>query len=59
MRDFVDNVEKTGLQTLKDAGMQVTEDVDRAAFAKIVEGVYPEYYKRFSKELIDSIIAAK
>lgn len=59
MRIFVDNVEKTGLQTLKDAGMQITEDVDRVAFAKIVESVYPEYYKRFSKELIDSIIVAK
>ncbi len=55
MRDFVDNVEKSGVQTLKDAGMQVTEDVDRDAFAKIVKEVYPEYYKQFSKELIDSI----
>ncbi|MDY3330563.1 MAG: TRAP transporter substrate-binding protein [Pelistega sp.] len=59
MRDFVDNVEKTGIQSLKDAGMQVTEDVNRDAFSALVKNVYPSYYKRFSKELIDSIEAVK
>lgn len=55
MRSFVDNVEKTGIQTLKDAGMVVTEDVDKEAFSKVVKTVYPEYYKLFSKDLIDRI----
>ena len=54
MRDFVDNVEKDGVQTLKDAGMQVNE-VDRKPFAEIVQKVYPEYHKKFTKELIESI----
>lgn len=55
MRDFVDNVEKTGLETLTKEGMEITQDVDRAEFAKIVHNVYPEFHKKFSKELIESI----
>ncbi|WP_071058267.1 TRAP transporter substrate-binding protein [Pelistega sp. MC2] len=55
MRKYVNKVEASGVKTLKEAGMNVTEDVNRAAFAKIVKGIYPDYYKRYSKELIDSI----
>lgn len=54
MRDFVDDIEKVGVQGLKDAGMQVNE-VDRKPFADIVQKVYPEYHKKFTKELIESI----
>ena len=59
MRNYVDEVEASGVKTLKEAGMNVTEDVDREAFANIVKGIYPDYYKRYSKELIDSIANAK
>lgn len=55
MRDFVDNVEASGLQTLANEGMEITQDIDRAEFAKIVHKVYPEFHKKFSKELIESI----
>jgi TRAP-type C4-dicarboxylate transport system substrate-binding protein len=34
--------------------MQVNE-VDHAAFVKAVEPVYPQYYKQFGKELVESI----
>lgn len=55
MRDFVDNVEASGLETLANEGMEITQDIDRAEFAKIVHKVYPEFHKKFSKELIESI----
>lgn len=54
MRAYVDNVEKTGLEEVQKAGMQVNK-VDHAAFAKALEPVYPQYYKQFGKELVDSI----
>ncbi|SAI38697.1 TRAP family transport system%2C substrate-binding transport protein [Bordetella trematum] len=54
MRDYVDNIEKTGVEQLKKEGMQVTE-VDRKAFAEAVQPAYPEYYKKFNKKLIDAI----
>lgn len=55
MRDFVDNVEASGLETLANEGMEITQNIDRAEFAKIVHKVYPEFHKKFSKELIESI----
>lgn len=54
MRAFVDNVEVSGVEEVKSQGMQV-DDVDYAAFAKAVEPVYPQYYKQFGQELVDSI----
>ena len=55
MRDYVDDIEKTGVAQLRKEGMEVTTDVDRPAFAALVETVYPEYYKKFDKKLIDAI----
>ncbi len=54
MRDYVDQVEKGGLQTLKDNGMQVNE-VDHAAFVLAVQPVYPQYYEEFGKDLVESL----
>lgn len=54
MRAYVDNVEKNGLEEVQKAGMKVNK-VDHAAFAKALEPVYPQYYKQFGKELVDSI----
>lgn len=58
MRDYVDQVEKEGLETLKANGMKVN-DVDYAAFEAAVQPVYPQYYDQFGKELIESIRQAK
>lgn len=55
MREFVSNVEKTGVEQLKAEGMQVVTEVDRAAFAKAVEPAYKEYNKRFDPKLIERI----
>ncbi|MGP1614979.1 MAG: TRAP transporter substrate-binding protein [Pollutimonas bauzanensis] len=54
MRDYVDAVEKSGIDDVKKGGMQVNT-VDHAAFVKAVEPVYPQYYKQFGKELVESI----
>jgi len=54
MRGFVDNIEQNGVEELKKQGMQVST-VDHAAFVQAVQPVYPQYYKQFSQELIDSI----
>lgn len=55
MRDFVSNVEKSGIDQLKAEGMQIVTDVDRDAFAKAVEPAYQEYNKRFDPKLIERI----
>ena len=54
MRNYVDAIEKSGLEEVKKQGMQVNT-VDHAAFVKAVQPVYPQYYKQFGKELVDSI----
>jgi len=58
MRSFVDNIEQSGVEELKKQGMQVST-VDHAAFVRAVQPVYPQYYKQFGQELIDSIRNAK
>lgn len=54
MRKYVDEVEKSGLEELKKEGMQINT-VDHAAFVKAVEPLYPQYYKQFGQELVESI----
>jgi tripartite ATP-independent transporter DctP family solute receptor len=54
MREYVDAVEKSGIEDVKKQGMKVNQ-VDHAAFAKAVEPIYPKYYKQFGKELVESI----
>lgn len=54
MRDYVDTVEKDGIETLKENGMKINE-VDYAAFEAAVEPVYKDYYGQFGEDLIKSI----
>ncbi len=54
MRKYVDDIEKSGIEEVKKQGMQVNT-VDHAAFVKAVEPVYPQYYKQFGKDLVESI----
>lgn len=58
MRAYVDAVEKSGLEEVKKQGMQVNT-VDHAAFVEALKPVYPQYYKQFGKELVESIQNAK
>ncbi len=61
MRGFVDDVEVSGVATLKERGMIVGElsTEQKAAFQQAVQGAYETYYKTYDKALIDRIIATK
>lgn len=58
MRAYVDDVEKSGIEEVKKQGMEVNT-VDHAAFVKAVQPVYPQYYKQFGQELVESILNTK
>lgn len=54
MRDYVDDVEQSGIEQVKKEGMEVNT-VDHDAFVEAVQPVYPQYYKQFGQELVESI----
>ncbi len=54
MRQYVDEVEQSGIEAVKEAGMEVNT-VDHDAFVEAVKPVYPQYYKQFGQELVESI----
>ncbi|MCF3593384.1 TRAP transporter substrate-binding protein [Rhodobacteraceae bacterium LMO-12] len=61
MRGFVDNVEKSGVETLKERGMMVNElsTDQKAALRSSVESAYEGYYETYGKDLIDRISATE
>lgn len=54
-RDYAAAAEKSGVAALKQAGMQVVADIDRARFVAAVASATPEYERRFGKEQIERI----
>ena len=58
MRGFVDDVEESGLETLRERGMDVAElsAEDRAAFQEALAPAYEEYYNTYDRDLIEAII---
>lgn len=61
MRGFVDDIEAGGVETLRDAGMQVGElsAADRTAFQEALAEAYEAYAAEFGQELIEAIIATE
>ena len=61
MRGFVDQVEESGLETLRERGMDVAElsAEDRAAFQEALAPAYKQYYTSYGRELIEAIIATE
>lgn len=61
MRGFVDDVETSGVETLKERGMEVGElsVEEKADFQQAVQGAYESYYEMYDKDLIDRIIATE
>ena len=59
MRSYVDDVEASGVETLKQAGMEVNElSADqKAAFRAALEEPYKDYESQFGKDLMDRIQA--
>ena len=58
-RDEVTRVEKEGVQMLKDNGMEVVEDIDKAPFAALAEPSYKVYTDQYGTEMVDRIKAAQ
>ncbi|MDQ2094604.1 TRAP transporter substrate-binding protein [Rhodalgimonas zhirmunskyi] len=61
MRGYVDNVETTGVETLKERGMEVNalSAEEKAAFQASIASAYEGYYKTYGKDLVDSIVNFK
>ena len=61
MRSYVDDVEQSGVATLKERGMQVNElsKEQKAAFRASIESAYESYYDTYGKDLIDQIAATE
>ena len=61
MRDFVDEVETSGVATLKERGMEVGElsAEQKAAFQESIQSAYEGYYDTYGQELVDSIVNAQ
>ncbi len=58
MRAYVDDVEKTGVETLKERGMQVNalSPEEKAKFQEAIASAYEGYYETYGKDLVDSIV---
>lgn len=58
MRGYVDDVETTGVETLKQRGMTVNalSAEEKAAFQQSIAAAYDGYYETYGKELVDSIV---
>ena len=61
MRGFVDDVEKSGVETLKERGMKVNalSAEEKAKFQEAIASAYEGYYETYGKDLVDSIVNFK
>ncbi|WP_010137795.1 TRAP transporter substrate-binding protein [Oceanicola sp. S124] len=59
MRGFVDDVETSGVATLKERGMEVNElsAEEKAAFQASIESAYEGYYDTYGEDLVKSIVS--
>lgn len=58
-RVYAAEAQQKGVSTLRDAGMQVTTEIDSAKFAAAMASAQPVYEKMFGAELIAQIRAVK
>ena len=56
-RGRVTELEETGVDALREAGMEVVTEIDRAAFEKAVQPAYDAYTQQYGDELIERIRA--
>ncbi|QCO57713.1 DctP family TRAP transporter solute-binding subunit (plasmid) [Pseudorhodobacter turbinis] len=61
MRGYVDDVETSGVETLKERGMEVNalSSEEKAAFQTSIKSAYEGYYETYGQELVDSIVSFK
>ena len=58
-RKYAAEAQLKGIAELTQAGMQVTSDVDRAKFVAALQGLMPEFEKKFGAEAIAAIRNSK
>jgi tripartite ATP-independent transporter DctP family solute receptor len=58
MRGYVDEVETTGVETLKKRGMTVNalSAEEKARFQDAISAAYDDYYETYGRDLVDSIV---
>ena len=58
MRGYVDTVETSGVETLKERGMKVNalSAEEKAKFQEAIASAYEGYYETYGKDLVDSIV---
>jgi tripartite ATP-independent transporter DctP family solute receptor len=58
MRGYVDEVETTGVETLKERGMTVNalSAEEKARFQDAISAAYDDYYETYGRDLVDSIV---
>ncbi len=58
MRGYVDDVETTGVETLKERGMTVNtlSTEEKARFQEAITSAYDEYYETYGEDLVESIV---
>jgi len=54
-RAFAAEAQKNGVEALKKQGMEVIDQVDRAKFVAALQGVMPDYAKKFGPEVMAAI----
>ncbi len=58
-REEVEAVLTTGLDTLREQGVEVITDVDKGSFADKLDGLYETFAEQFGKERLDAIKETK
>jgi tripartite ATP-independent transporter DctP family solute receptor len=58
-RDRVSELEETGVDKLREEGMEVVTEIDRGAFEAAVQPAYEQYTSQFGDELIERIRSAE
>jgi tripartite ATP-independent transporter DctP family solute receptor len=58
-RQFVDDVEKKGVEEIKSHGVQVVGDVDKAAFRSALVPAYKQFAEKFGQKTMDDIAAVQ
>jgi len=58
MRGYVDDVETSGVETLKERGMTVNalSNEEKARFQESITSAYDDYYETYGRDLVDSIV---
>jgi len=58
MRGYVDDVETSGVETLKERGMTVNalSNEEKARFQESITSAYDDYYETYGQDLVDSIV---